>query len=282
MIRLVVATDLSQRSVQAVQRAVRLIRHQGGGDWTLLHVVDDDAPREFVAEHVQRVQALLEEQAQQLAEQAGSRPRVVVGSGEVEAIVVEASVGLGADLLVLGMHRRSALRDLFVGSTAERLLRSSRLPVLRVATPAEHDYRQALAALDSSPVALQALGTAQRLGLLDLSRCEVVHALAAMPKGILVDTAVERSLLECRISEARQALLDSLQAGGLALPAGRVRVQQGDPRQVIGEALAQSQAELLVIGSHARSGMPRLVLGSVASALLADLACDILCVPPHA
>ena len=282
MIKIIVATDLSQRSALAVQRAVRLVRQQGGGDWALLHVVDDEAPADFVALHVQRVEALLNEQAQQLAEQAGSRPRVLVSSGAVERIAVEATLGLGADLLVVGAHRKSALRDVFVGTTVERLIRSSHLPVLRVALPALHDYRKALAALDLSPSSVQALSSALRLGLLDLQHCEALHALAPQPKGILADTAIEQRLLENQLAQTRQALLANLQSEGLALPEGCVRVQAGEPSQVIAAALRQSPADLLVIATHARKGLPRLVLGSVASALLADLACDVLCVPPRA
>ena len=109
MIKLLVATDLSPRSAHAVQRAARLIEKQGGGDWTLVHVVDDEAPQDFVAEHVQRVERLLDEQVQQLAAQTGSRPRVLVSSGAVEPIIFEACLGMDADLLVVGSHRKTPL-----------------------------------------------------------------------------------------------------------------------------------------------------------------------------
>ena len=70
MIKILVATDLSERSAHAVQRAVQLIRQQGGGEWCLLHVIDDDAPVEIVQRQVQQAETLLQSQAQRLAEQA--------------------------------------------------------------------------------------------------------------------------------------------------------------------------------------------------------------------
>jgi nucleotide-binding universal stress UspA family protein len=50
---------------------------------------------------------------------------------------------------------------------------------------------------------------------------------------------------------------------------------------VVAQELQEVQADLLVIATHGRKGLPRLVLGSVAAALLAELPCDILCVPPQ-
>lgn len=282
MINLLVATDLSQRSAHAVQRAAQLIRQQGGGEWGLLHVVDGDAPSDFVAEHVQRVERLLQAQAQPLAEQAGSRPRVLVSSGEVEPLILEACLGLGADLLLLGTHRQSALRGFFTGTTAERVIRGSHLPVLRVAQPAEQAYRHALVALDLSPISRQALQRARQLGLLDPLHCIALHALEPLPKGMLVDSGIEQRVMEKQTAEALQALQRGLQEDGLRLPEGCLRVLQGEPGDVIAQALRQSPADLLVIGSHARRGLPRLVLGSVAARLLSELDCDILCVPPRA
>jgi nucleotide-binding universal stress UspA family protein len=282
MIKLVVATDLSQRSAHAVARAARLIKEQGGGDWALVHVVDDDAPQDFVAEHVQRVQRLLDEQAQQLADQTGSRPQVLVSSGEIEPIIFEACQSMNADLLVVGSHRKTPLRDFFLGTSVERLIRGSQLPVLRVAQPATADYRHALAALDLSPAAIQAMASAQRLGLLDPQQCTVLHALEPIPMGMLTEAAIDHRLLESQAEEALLTLLGNLHDAAMTLPDGRVRVREGMPRQVVAQELKEVQADLLVIATHGRKGLGRLLLGSVAGALLAELPCDILCVPPQA
>lgn len=280
MIKILVATDLSERSAHAVQRAVQLVRRQGGGEWSLVHVVDADAPADYVERQVEQARTLLEAQAEHLAEQAGSHPRVVVSSGEAAALIAETAQGLGADLLVVGAHRKSALRDFFVGTTLERLVRSSHLPVLRVNGPVVREYGRALLALDLSSTSREALRQAGRLGLLDKQDFDAVSVIEPPASGVVLEASIGSRLFESQQANTREQAFAQLREEGVELPEARLWVKTGLPEQVIGEVLHQSGAELLVLGTHARKGISRVVLGSVASRLLATLDCDALTVPP--
>lgn len=280
MIKILVATDLSERSAHAVQRAVQLIRRQGGGEWGLLHVIDDEAPAAYVQRQVQQAESLLQAQAERLGEQAGSVPRVIVGTGEAAAVIVESAQGMGADLLVVGAHRKSTLRDFFVGTTLERVVRSSHLPVLRVNGPVTHEYRHALLAMDLSRTSQQALSRARDLGLVSLDELHVASAVEPVVAGAIMEPGISAEVLENQRQLLRQQLQERLAAAGACLNDERLLVQIGSPEGVIGEALRQSGADLLVLGTHAREGVSRFFLGSVASRLLASLDSDALIVPP--
>ena len=280
MINILVATDLSERSAHAVQRAVQLIRRQGGGQWSLLHVIDDEAPAAYVQRQVQQAESLLQAQAERLGEQAGSVPRVIVATGEAAALIVESAQGTGADLLVVGAHRKSTLRDLFVGTTLERVVRSSHLPVLRVNGPVTHEYRHALLAMDLSRTSQQALSQARHLGLLSLDELHVAAAVEPVAMGAIMEPGISAEAQESQRQLLRQQLQERLVMMGASLDDQRLRVQIGSPEGVIGEALRQSGADLLVLGTHAREGVSRFFLGSVASRLLASLDSDALIVPP--
>lgn len=280
MIKILVATDLSERSAHAVQRAVQLIRRQGCGEWSLVHVIDDDAPAAHVQRQVQQAETLLQAQAERLGEQAGSVPRVIVGTGDAAAVIVESAQGLGADLLVVGAHRKSALRDFFVGTTLERVVRSSHLPVLRVNGPVTHEYRHALLAMDLSRTSQQALNRACELGLANLDNVHVASAVEPVAAGAMMEAGISAEVLENQCELLRQQLVERLDAVGAKLGDERLRVQIGSPEGVIGEALRHSGAELLVLGTHAREGVSRFFLGSVASRLLSSLDSDALIVPP--
>lgn len=282
MIKILVATDLSERSAHAVQRAVQLVRRQGGGDWSLVHVVDADAPAVYVQSQMRQAETLLQAQAERLAEQAGSRPRVVVNSGEPASTLVECAQGLAADLLVVGAHRKSALRDFFSGTTLQRLVRSSQLPVLRVNGPVVREYRRALLATDQSKLSLQTLARARELGLLEMDDFAVAHAVEPMSSGAMMEAGLSPAMLDNQCETARDEILAQLREEGVTLAPERLHVALGSPERVIAAALSQSGADLLVLGTHARQGLTRFVLGSVAGRLLAELECDALVVPPAA
>ncbi len=57
-----------------------------------------------------------------------------------------------------------------------------------------------------------------------------------------------------------------------------VKVLPGDPREALVETARLEKADLLVVGSHGRTGLPKLVLGSVASHVVAHAPCDVLVV----
>lgn len=93
---------------------------------------------------------------------------------------------------------------------------------------------------------------------------------AAMPVGMPV-------LPDQVLAEMRRSLdLDTL------FPQAALVVEPGDARSVIVDAAISRKADLMVVGTHGRRGFKRLLLGSVAEALLREAPCPVLTVPPHA
>jgi len=66
-----------------------------------------------------------------------------------------------------------------------------------------------------------------------------------------------------------------LQSAGLRTEA---RIVHGDPRTALVEAARSERADLLVVGSHGRTGMAKLLMGSVASYVVAHAPCSVLVV----
>jgi nucleotide-binding universal stress UspA family protein len=56
------------------------------------------------------------------------------------------------------------------------------------------------------------------------------------------------------------------------------RVMQGDPREVLIEEAKKERADLIVVGSHGRTGLEKLVMGSVASHVVTHAPCSVLVV----
>ena len=152
--------------------------------------------------------------------------------------------------------------------------------MLRVNGPVTHEYRHALLAMDLSRTSLQALSRARDLGLVSLDELHVASAVEPLAAGAIMEPGISAEVLENQRQLLRQQLQERLAAVGACLNDERLLVQIGSPEGVIGEALRQSGADLLVLGTHAREGVSRFFLGSVASRLLASLDSDALIVPP--
>lgn len=84
-------------------------------------------------------QAILDD-AQKLASQAQiefSTDLIETVAGRVSDLILEAARDWSADLIVMGTHGRRGFNRLVLGSDAERVLRSSSVPVLFVRSPSE-------------------------------------------------------------------------------------------------------------------------------------------------
>jgi nucleotide-binding universal stress UspA family protein len=73
------------------------------------------------------------------------------------------------------------------------------------------------------------------------------------------------------VSEAEKKLRD----GGLTTDA---RVLVGDPREAILDTAREEKVDLIVLGSHGRSGISKLLMGSVASHVVTHATCNVLVV----
>ena len=284
--RLLCATDLSSRSDRALRRA-GVLAGAGGAELVLLSVVDDDQPTTLVESERREVTILLAEQSRTMHELQDLQPRLRVEVGDAFDAIIRVADAEKADLVVMGEHRKRLLRDIFVGTTIERVMRLGRRPVLMVNGPAERPYRRILAAVDASEPAAHALCTAYRLGFLALADLTVFHAFELLPgRGVLMladvsDGAIQKHVEETA-AERRSALENFLR--GIELGARsrlpRLVLEEGPPAPALRKVVARLSPDLVVIGTRGRGALGRLMLGSVAEEALRTLNCDVLAVPP--
>jgi nucleotide-binding universal stress UspA family protein len=272
--RIVAATDLSARGERAVGRALRL-RRRFGAQLTVLHVVEDELPERIAARRAEEARELIDGQLRARGEPPDLEATAVeVGSGTGYAAVIERAHTLGAELTVLGSHRENSWRDLFLGSTIERVLRQGSTPVLTVKQEPSADYQRVLVAVDLSVYSRRALEFACRL--VPDGELLALHAYDLPFLGFLSEPPPrEAVLLEGEILEQMRALLR-----GLPIAPGQIRpeVRLGGALPVVETAVGEFGPDLLVVGTHGRTGVAHALLGSVAERLLRRPRCDVLAV----
>ena len=181
---------------------------------------------------------------------------------------------LGADLIVVGASRPG---HAFLGTTAQRVLRGASAPVLVVRRPLHRPLERVLLTGDLSELS----AAVHERGL------DAVESLFGAPGAARSLLAVSFSLLPPPLP---LDMLDRAARGELDdfLAARRPRersvegvVRIGDPAETIVSEAAAWDADLLVVGTHARGWAARLALGSVAEVALRDAPCNVLAIPPR-
>lgn len=279
MKKVLVATDLSARSDRAMQRAL-LLAAPFSAEVLLLHVVDEDLPPAVAGRMKTEAEASL---AAQLTDSGGvGKPRVssrVLVGRQFETILAVAE-SEAVDLVAIGRHRADAVLDLFRGSTGERVIRFGKAPVLVVKQPAGEPYRRIMVAVDYSAPARRALEAALRF-FPDAEFC-LVHVFDLSVRdltGTAPATGRTDAKREDRAGEFEQSQMDEFLAG-LPAPLPRLHplIKEGRPVHAILQAAEENRPDLIVLGTHGRTGVGRLLLGSVAERVLAEASIDVLAV----
>ena len=196
--------------------------------------------------------------------------------GEPISGIAWAAKRSGVDLVLMATQGRSSLAHLLMGSVTEAALRNIPVPVLAL-RPEQGDrplttVHRILWPTDLSPVSEGAWRYA--LTLADLLAAEVVllHVVrpTELPGG---DQAQEHHLAPLR----RELEYKEQAVKALGLPASR-KVLVGVPAKVIVAEAEAEQAGLIVMGTHGRSGLPHVLLGSVAEAVIRKAPCPVLAV----
>jgi nucleotide-binding universal stress UspA family protein len=279
--RILCATDLSARSTAALRRAGSLAR-LSGARLTLLHVIDSQQPERVARMRANRAYVELLTQADRAFGSTAGFIDVVVRRGSLLEIVAASAREWDADLIVVAAPKSRRL-DAIVGTTAERLVRRAKRPVLVVRRDLQGGYRDVAIAADLSGASLPMIRTAVRLGALEQAAATVVHAVHPSYEGMMksVGLGVATIGLYKRGSEelARQRLEALIAHAGLPSDGTRVIVRSEPPAAAIRAVLEYERPELLAIGASRWFLLKRLLIGSVADRLLRTAPCDVLVIP---
>lgn len=280
--RFIVATDFSTRSDRALRRG-SILAKSTQGSMTLVHVVDDDQPRELVELESGVTRKLLAAQADALRSLDGIDASSYVAQGDPFQAIAKFAEDYEGDLVILGPHRRQILKDVFVGTTAERTVRNSNRPVLMANAVPTAPYRHILVAVDLSENSADAVRCAAQLNWGDKPAVSVFYGYAAPEQVMRGVMSVSEADVQRYLSEAQQRAEAEVRAFLRPLnvrPVGQiVEMINTEPALMIRRAAEAAGADLIVIGRSERSSLAKLILGSVSEAVLQSADIDVVVVP---
>jgi nucleotide-binding universal stress UspA family protein len=274
--KLLVCTDGSSASQGALTASLELARTAGSAIYLLevlsyIPAYEMQSPDllpppvvnlEWLAAQETGVRERLEIWKAEAAKQGiNVEPRVRSSASSYDGILEEAGE-LQPDLIVMGRHGLTGLARLLMGSVTARVIGHSPYNVLVMPKDATLDFKRILVASDGSPHSEAAWKEALGLARWQGSSLIAVSA-APADKDIQTATQIVRKLQAAAESEG--LMLDTL-------------VPRGQPFEAIVKAAQFKGATLIVLGSHGRTGLKRLLMGSVAERVIGQAPCPVLVV----
>ncbi len=239
-------------------------------------------PADVYEAQQEHVKELIEEQAAaRRASGVKIEPRIQMG--HAAPTIVAGAEQEEADLVVLGTRGLTGIERLFLGSVAAKVIREAPCPVLAVPmdeVEAHRPVRSLLIPTDFSDDAQLAIQAALRMvgPLAAEVKLTLLHVWRIPPvAGPWPANTLE--LLTKETAAAARRRIDEVAAplrnAGLEV---ETKESEGDPAEVIDREAARVNADLIAMGSHGRSGLSRLFLGSVSERTLTAAPCPILTV----
>jgi nucleotide-binding universal stress UspA family protein len=242
----------------------------------ILNVADTNQPS--VLRKGGEVLDVLEQEGKSIVEDAAERARerdvsVIkdVVQGKPYKRIVDYAASLGMDLIVMPTHGRSGLERFLLGSTTERVVRRAEAPVLTVnpdgSSSIGYPYGNVLVPTDGSDCARAALSTGVEVVKAERASLHLISVIDTMSLGVDVRSDVRIEVLE---ESADQILED---AYAFAEEAGinpvSDTVEYGTSvHEAILSYIEDNEIDLVVVGTHGRTGFDRYVLGSVTEYLI--------------
>lgn len=288
---ILVPTDFSESALLALEHGIYLA-NKFEGELHLLHVAElptitiHDFPSDLFElarkGGMEQMGELLEEQEVELP----PVKRVVMSGTPSEPaadVIIDYARDNDIDFIVMGTHGRRGVRRLLLGSVTEEVIRRSPCPVLTMRTHKEAwslpRADRILVPVDFGSSTRQVIGVASRIA---------EHYDAAITLAHVVDLEyypyygfgsdpfpdIKKDMIEA--SEKKLAeLAAELQAAGIIATWKTVK---GHPATALRDLAKEDDVDLVVIGSHGRTGFDRVMVGSVSEKVLRSVHCPVMIV----
>jgi nucleotide-binding universal stress UspA family protein len=293
------ATDLSQDADEALRQADALAR-AAGVPLHVCHVLPEVLSLDPLFPQLKLRDALSAPDVErEAAEALSARVSEVTGRAETDFVpelasgsahdgIIDVADRLGAGLVVVGAHG-SRGRKPVLGDTAERVVRHAHSHVLvaRAGSRAIDDLGTApsqpppprggavLVGVDATEPAIPVLEAAAATASQRGERLVVMHCMDLLLPGVVGYEVppLGAEVIAAMRTQWQHRLEDALRQ---ARATGEVRIEEGPAGPILARLAGELPASIVVVGTHGRTGLRRLVLGSVAEAVVRTAPSSVL------
>lgn len=292
---ILVTTDFSAQSLPAVRYALAL-GGKTGAAVTLLNVIETASSLSGMeavvlartdAEVAERARTHLEALAQREAKGAG-KVTTVIRTGKPFHEISLAAGERAADMIVIATHGHTGLKRVWLGSTAERVVRHAPCPVLTVPTrelpkrpgsASPFRLKKILVPIDFSNLSKDALPYAALLAKQFGAELILLHVVPWFPIDQLLGAEMISQTMVPAIKQAETNLEHmAAEVSKSTDVKTSAAVREGTPHETICKVAKSQSADLIVLTTHGYTGLKHVWLGSTAERVVRHASCPVLAV----
>ena len=211
-------------------------------------------------------------EAKRIADQEGVHILTNLEQGEPYEQIVHIAEEENCDLIVMGRRGKGTMERALIGSVTARVIGHTGKDVLVIPEASQLSWKNILLATDGSACCDNALARALEIAQERQAKLSAVSVVYSNDEFYAVGQEVVKELYK-----DADKVLDKVKkwAGDLGIQA-ELFVRDGEPHQAITAMAAEISASLIVMGSHGRKGLPRLLMGSVTERVIGYADCPVL------
>jgi len=283
MKKILLTTDLSANADRAMERAIQIAKAQGA-QLHIVHVLPSYKAKKLQDTLKQDTADLVLEYFNKYKSAKGLKPKIQILDGpSPHEVILDYAHKIKADLIVAGMHGKAKFRDLFVGTTIERIARKTAKPLLLVKNKTTGDYQSIIGAVDFAPASRAALRTAMKLSpkaVFEIVHCYETPIGYPTTAGFAIAYYEETEKTQHKAIDAfikTEAAHFKKMHKGASMRLGR-KLVEGPALSTLMKEAKTVKADLITIGAHGAPIITPSKLGGLAEDVLANPPCDVLLV----
>ncbi len=277
---ILLASDLGSNSDRALERALKLSK-ESGACLHILHVLPDDKANPAREEQEEDTKRLIKSYTDDYKDSDNSNIAIKTLRGKKPHLeITQYASDQNFDLIVMGTHGAPKFRNLFLGTTVERALVESPVPVLMVKSKPLGSYKNVLCGVDFAPASKKAFRAAVTIA--PAATFNIIYAYQNTimpPHPLLIENVGTYSLNEEEREEKMVKFINEeteiYNKHNSAAPPIKLqyRFSNSDPYRALIEESEKKKPDLICVGAHSD---PLSKIGPVTNSLMDDPPCDLL------
>jgi nucleotide-binding universal stress UspA family protein len=213
------------------------------------------------------------EKAKEIGDQEKVVIKTVLEEGDPFIKIVDTALSENCDLIVLGRKKELGLMGKLLGANVTRTIGQSPIDILVIPEGSNLSFNKILVPIDGSVYSEIALKKACKIAQTFSSE---LFILSVVDIPVEISTEYPDYLKELAYSEAKKFLEGAQKFAENLCKKVETDIREGNPAEEILSFIKEKGIETVVMGSHGRTGMKRLLMGSVAEKVLTFASIPVL------